>query len=321
MYKKIQDESSDLGLGRVVTDKSRQRMVNKDGSFNVHKKGLNFFTSLSLYHDLLAMSWGKFVLTASLGYFLMNFCFAVAYLLFGADALQGPKPSTFLGEFIRAFFFSVQTASTIGYGNITPGSLSANILVSLESFVSLLGLALCTGLVFSRFSRPTAKILFSDNAVVAPYKNISGFMFRIVNARKNQILELEAQVHFSYITEKEGRRSRKFHKLELERTKIPFFPLTWTIVHPIGKDSPLFRMTHEELIRAEAEFMILLTGIDDTFHQTVFSRSSYKAEEIVFNAKFVRIYDSVDNQGPITIDIDKLSQIEIINYSTTTAVP
>lgn len=310
MFKKTQKDLTDLGLGSVVTNESRQRLVNKDGSFNVVKKGIRFCGTYNLYHHLLSMSWGKFFLSASLGYFLMNLIFAFAYMLFGSDALQGSKPPTFLGELVRAFFFSIQTASTIGYGHITPESLGANILVTLESFIAILGLALATGLVFSRFSRPTAKILYSENALISPYKDITGFMFRIVNARTNQILEMEAQVHFSYIKEKEGKRERKFHSLELERTRIPFFPLSWTIVHPIGENSPLYRMTQEELIKSEAEFMVKLSGLDDTFHQAVFSWSSYKAEEVVFNAKFIRMYETIDVNGPVTIDIRRLSEFE-----------
>ena len=310
MAKKKQKEPSDLGLGKVITEESRQRMVNKDGSFNVAKKGLNFFTSLNLYHDLLSMTWGKFILTASFSYFLMNLFFAFAYIIFGTEALRGAEQASFWGELIQAFFFSVQTASTIGYGHITPEGVGPNILVTLESFISLLGLALFTGLVFSRFSRPTTRILFSNTAVVAPYMDMTGFMFRIVNARKNQLLELSAQVHFSYISLDKGKRKRMFHKLDLERVSIPFFPLSWTIVHPIDDRSPLYRKTHQDLIDSEAEFMILLTGTDDTFHQRVFRRSSYKADEVVFNARFVRIYETVDIQGPITIDIGRLSQIE-----------
>jgi inward rectifier potassium channel len=305
-----QKESSDLGFGRVVAEESERRFVNRDGTFNVTRKGLNFFTSLSVYHYLLSISWWKFILAASLGYFLMNICFAFAYLFFGAEALEGPKAATFLGELFRAFFFSVQTSSTIGYGHIIPESLGANLLVTLESFFGLLGFALVTGLVFARFSRPTAKILFSKNAVISPYKDMTAFMFRIANARKNQIIELQAQVHFSHIEEKADRRKRSFHQLELERTKVPFFPLSWTIVHPIDKKSPLYKMTHAELIHSDAEFLILLTGLDDTFNQTVYAKSSYKAEEIVFGARFGNIYENLHAKGPITVDIGKLSDIE-----------
>ena len=305
-----QIEQSDLGFGSVVAGESRQRLVNKDGTFNVTRKGLNFFTSLSVYHALVSISWWKFILIASLGYFLMNVCFAFTYVFFGPAALEGPQPETFIGEFFQAFFFSVQTSSTIGYGHITPGSTVANILVSLESFVGLLGLALVTGLVFARFSKPTAKILFSQNAIIAPYKNITAFEFRIANARDNQILGLKAQVHFSCLEETEGKRKRNFHKLNLERDKVPFFPLSWTVVHPIDKDSPLYRMTREDLIHSDAEFMILLTGLDDTFNQTVYARSSYKPEEIAFDARFGNIYENLHGKGPITVDISRLSVIE-----------
>jgi inward rectifier potassium channel len=305
-----QNEQADLGFGSVVAGESRRRLVNKDGTFNVTRKGLNFFTSLSLYHSLVSISWWKFILIASMGYFLMNVCFAFAYVFFGPAALEGPRAATFISQLFQAFFFSVQTSSTIGYGHITPGSTVANILVTLESFVGLLGLALVTGLVFARFSKPTAKILFSKNAIIAPYKNMTAFEFRIANARDNQILELRAQVHFSCLEEKEGKRKRSFYKLALERDRVPFFPLSWTIVHPIEKDSPLYRMTHEDLIHDDAEFMILLTGLDDTFNQTVYARSSYKPEEIVFGARFGNIYENLHGKGPITVDISQLSVIE-----------
>jgi inward rectifier potassium channel len=173
-----QNEQADLGFGSVVAGESRQRLVNKDGTFNVTRKGLNFLTSLSIYHSLISMSWWKFILIASLGYFLMNVCFAFAYVFFGPEALEGPHAATFIGELFQAFFFSVQTSSTIGYGHITPGSTMANILVTLESFIGLLGLALVTGLVFARFSKPTAKILFSRTAIIAPYRNIIGYSAR-----------------------------------------------------------------------------------------------------------------------------------------------
>ncbi|MCP5054148.1 MAG: K+ channel, inward rectifier [bacterium] len=303
-------EPSDLGFGSVVSDKSRERMINADGSFNVTRHGLSFFSSLSPYHHLLTTSWWRFIGLALLGYFLMNLIFAFAYMAVGAQALEGTQASSYLGELFRAFFFSVQTSSTIGYGHIIPDNLAANILVTIESFFGLLAMALATGLVFSRFSRPVAKIIFSKNAIVAPYREITGFMFRIANARKNQLLELGAQVFFSCIEEKEGQRKRTWHKLELERTKVPFFPLSWTIVHPIDKKSPLYNITHEELMEKGAEFMILLSGMDDTFNQTVFSRSSYKAQEVIYGVRFSSIFENLHDHGPVSIDISRLSDIE-----------
>lgn len=309
--KNKQEETQELGFGSAVSETNRGRLINKDGSFNVHREGLNFFTSLSMYHHLLTTTWPRFIGWASLGYFLMNLVFAFAYLLFGKTALGGFKSGDFLDELSQAFFFSVQTSSTIGYGHITPVSNGANILVTLESFTGLLGIALVTGLVFARFSRPTANILFSKNALISPYKDISGFMFRIANARKNQLIELSAQLHFSHIVVENGKQSRKIHRLELELKKIPFFPLTWTIVHAIDKKSPLYRVSPEQLVESNAEFLILLTGLDDTFNQTVFSRSSYKAEEVIFGAKFRRIYNQAQQNGPVVVDLGQLNDYDI----------
>jgi inward rectifier potassium channel len=163
-----------------------------------------------------------------------------------------------------------------------------------------------TGIVFARFSRPTAAVLFSEVAVVAPYQGVTGFMFRITNARSNQLMELEAKVLFSRL---DG-RGRRYDQLKLERTRVVFFPLSWTIVHPITEDSPLWGCSHFDLIDQDAEFLILLSGIDETFAQTVHARSSYKPDEIVFGRKFASIYNPVLDDGTITIDVSRLSETE-----------
>ena len=310
LHNSQRNDSSDLGFGRVVSEESNLRLINKDGSFNVKRKGLNFFTSLSIYHSLLTMEWWKFIGLASLGYMLLNIFFAFIYLIFEPGALLGTEAATFLAKFLRAFFFSVQTSSTIGYGHVFPESISANFIVALESFVGLLGFAIITGLLFARFSRPNAKILFSENAIIAPYRDITAFEFRIANARKNQIIELQAQLTFSRM-EKAGKHLiRRYYRLDLERDKVPFFPLTWTIVHPIDDDSPLKNITQNELIKSDAEFLILLTGTDDTFNQTVHSRFSYRADEIIFGAKFSNLFEYGKDGHHITVDVGRLSEIE-----------
>ena len=307
-----QTDSSDLGFGRVVSEESHLRLINKDGSFNVNRKGLNFFNSLSIYHSLLSMEWWKFIGLASLGYVLLNIVFAFVYMIFEPGALLGTDARTFFEEFLRAFFFSVQTSSTIGYGHIFPESYSANFIVAVESFVGLLGFAIITGLLFARFSRPNAKILFSENAIIAPYRDITAFEFRIANARKNQIIELQAQLTFSRMEKAGDHMIRKYHRLNLERDKVPFFPLTWTIVHPIDEDSPLKNITRNELVKSQSEFLILLTGTDDTFNQTVHSRYSYRGDEIVFSAKFSNIFEYGKDGHHITVDVGRLGDIEQI---------
>lgn len=304
------DENRDLGFGSVVASESKQRLLNRDGTFNVLRSGLGFWTSLSPYHTLLNASWGWFLAFTGVVHLLVNLTFASAYLLCGRGALDGPEDMVFGNAFLRAFFFSVETFSTIGYGNITPRGVPANFVVMVESFVGVLFVALATGLIFARFSRPTAKIIFSRNAVVAPYRGITAFMFRLTNARNNSIMELQATVLLARFENVNGRILRQFYPLSLEREKVSLFPLSWTVVHAITEESPLQGLRREELIESNAEVLVLLKGIDETFSQQVHARSSYKADEIVWNAKFGDIYDRTTDTGLLTVDIRKLNDIE-----------
>lgn len=300
------EEDKDLGFGSVVGGINEARLLNRDGTFNPKRKGRPFWTSLSPYHYMLTISWAKFFALVALAYFAANASFALAYMACGRDALTGVAPQDIGGLFLRAFFFSVETFATVGYGNISPVGVLPNVIVTMESLVGLLGFALATGVLFSRFSRPTAAIQFSDVGVVTPYRGITAFMFRIVNARSNQLLELEAKLLYSRI---EG-SSRKYDQLTLERTRVVFFPLAWTIVHPIDEKSPLWGLEHADLVARDAEFMILLSGTDETFSQTVHARISYKPGEIVYGRSFVNLYNPVDDGGVVSIDVRKLSDTE-----------
>ena len=298
----------DLGFGSFVASESRERLLNKDGTFNVVRRGRGFFASTSPYHALLTMSWRGYFGLVIAAYLVVNTFFAAAYTLCGPGALEiaGPRMATFA----EAYFFSVQTLATIGYGRIAPVGMAANLLVTLESLVGLLGLALATGLLFARFSRPIADIVFSRDAIVAPYRGIRAFEFRIANRRNNQVLELAAQVLFSRLEPGGSKRVRRFYDLSLERHKVVFFPLSWTVVHPIDKASPLYGLTPKDLHEADAEILILLTGIDEAFAQTVLARSSYKPDEIVWNAKFVDVFQRRRNGGSLAIDVGKIHSIE-----------
>jgi inward rectifier potassium channel len=311
----IEEANRDLGFGSVVTRESRQRLLNRDGSFNVARTGYSFWTSLGLYQWLLMISWSKFLALVSLSYIIGNMIFAVGYLLCGPGALVSAPELGLHGEFSRAFFFSVETFATIGYGNITPMGTAAHTLVTIESLIGLLGFALATGLLFARFSRPRAQIIFSKKAVIAPYHGLTAFEFRITNARDNQIIELEAKVLFARFEDEGGNSIRRFYPLTLEREKVSFFPLSWTVVHPIDESSPLNGLTDEDLRQTGAEFLILLTGIDETFSQTVHARSSYKAEEIVWRGRFSNIFNATSKKGALTIDVRRIHDIERVETS------
>jgi inward rectifier potassium channel len=245
-----------------------------------------------------------------LAYLATNLLFATAYTLCGPGALHASDDGV-PNNFLRAFFFSVETFATIGYGHVSPAGLAANFVLTAESLVGLFGFALATGLLFSRFSRPTAQIIFSKNALIAPYQGITAFMFRIANGRTNQLIELEAKVLFARFEYDNGRKVRRFYPLHLERDKVTFFPLSWTIVHPIDESSPLAGLAGEDFKQSGAEFLILLTGIDETFSQTVHTRSSYGAEEVICNARFVSDFKlPTTKDEPLTIDIKRLHMVE-----------
>jgi inward rectifier potassium channel len=301
-------EYSDLGLGTRVAQESHRRFLNKDGTFTVQRKGLGFFHSLSLYHWMLTMSWPQYLLLLVGFYFIINILFAIGYYLCGPESFQGIVPAASHGWAVDAFFFSVQTVATIGYGRINPISLTANILVTIESLVGMLGLALGTGILFARFSRPSAKILFSHYAVVAPYRGGTAFEFRIANERSNQLIEAKATLTLGRFETESGKRVRRFHQLSLERSSVVFFPLSWTIVHPIDESSPLFGASDQSLRDADAEFMVLITAIDETFSQTVHARSSYKPEEIHWRARFRDMFRLSD--GTLGVDLHKIHDVE-----------
>ena len=301
----------DLGFGSVVSRESRQRLLNRDGSFNVTRTGLGFLDSFAPYHQLLTTSWSGFLAAVIVAYLALNFVFAVAYIACGPDALLGSGAAMMGGRFAQGFFFSIQTFATIGYGQVAPNGTAANLVVTVEALVGLMYQALATGLLFARFTRPTAALLFSRSAVVGPYGDGQGLMLRIVNRRRSEIIELQAQVLFSAL-EDDGRggKVRRYRPLALERNKVTFFPLSWTIVHPIDGASPLAGRTREELELAEAEILVLLSGIDEAVEQTVHARSSYRAQEIVWDARFQSMYLHTDARSRVSVDISRVHEIE-----------
>ncbi len=301
-------DQRDLGFGAEVAKKSRARFLNRDGSFNVSRTGYRPFASESLFHFCLNLSWPKFFALIGTFYVLMNLIFACLYYLCGPNALQGFTDLSPLGRFLDSFFFSVQTLATVGYGRLNPVSLSANFLATAELLVGLLMFALATGLFFARFSRPTAKIIYSKNAVIAPYRGKLAFELRIANERKNQLMYVQARVVMSRFELNNGMLQRKFYDLPLERREVMFFPLHWSIVHPIDEESPLFNVTANELKTSDAEFIILLNATDDTFSQVVHSWSSYKDDEIVWGAKFANILEERED-GSIGIDLRRIHDL------------
>ena len=306
---KIDEAPRDLGFGSSIPKGEKRRLLNKDGSFNVHRLGVGLSESRSLYHLCLTTSWPRFLFALLAVYLVTNILFGTGYYLCGSEALIGLEATTELDRFLESFFFSVQTFATIGYGKLSPNGLAAHLIVTFEALFGLVGFALATGLFFARFSRPNARILFSETAIIAPYRGGSSLQFRIANKRQNQILHLTATVSLSRFEPCDGPPKRQFYSLELERNQVMFFPLNWTIVHPITPKSPLYGWTEEKLAESDAELLVILEGIDDTFSQQVFSSSSYKFDEIRWGAKFKGVLED-NSDGSVSIDLRKLSAVE-----------
>ena len=299
------EKFNDLGLGTKATS-STQRSLNKDGSFNVKRINVPFSERINFYHTLVTMPWTKFFVLIISGYFFVNLLFASIYIWVGIEHLTGIEATTDFGKYLEAFFFSSQTLTTVGYGRIAPVGTLASSVAAVESMLGLLSFALATGLLYGRFSRPETKITYSSNAVISPYRNINGFMFRVVNPRDNQLLEVEVNVTLSM--KRKDSTLRDFFQLELERTKVVFLPMMWTIVHPINTSSPLLNLTEKDLGEKDPEFIIMIKAFDETFSQTVYSRSSYKANEIKWGEKFVYVIQQ-QNEGVI-VDVGRIDETE-----------
>lgn len=296
----------DPGLTQQFTAPFR-RAINKDGSFNVHRRG-ETWRDVHPYLHLINMGWPAFLFTLFLGYAAANTIFAAAYFAMPPGQLQGADASTAVGRFLNDFFFSSHTLTTVGYGSIAPRGLAAQIVSSLEALLGVLGFAVATGLLFGRVSRPSARIGFSENMVVAPYQDGMSLQFRVVNRRRNSLMELEARVMLMTVDTVEGQPKRNYTLLRLEREQVLFFPLTWTIVHPIDAESPFWGKTADDLARLQAEALILIKAYDDTFSQTVRARHSYRHDEIAWGRKFAPAF-FVDPDGDLVVELRKVGEL------------
>jgi inward rectifier potassium channel len=282
-----------------------RRAINRDGSFNIRRRGVSWH-DLHPYLQMISMSWPRFIALAVGSYLVINTVFACIYWVVGPEQLLGADAPTAGKRFMNVFFFSAQTLTTVGYGGISPRGLGANIVAMTEAMCGVFGFALGTGLLFGRFSRPSARIAFSSNALIAPYQDTQSLQFRVVNRRPNLLVEVEARVLLMTVDFSDGARKRSYVVLPLERPGIFFFPLTWTVVHPITPESPLYGKTREDLEREQAELLILIKGYDDSFSQTVQSRYSYRYDEIVWGARFTPAFE-IDDKGGIDVHVNRVS--------------
>ncbi len=301
-------DADDLGIGKQAVRASRERLLNRDGTFNIERRGLPWRYSLHLYHSLVTVPWSWFYAVVVAAYLSVNLLFGAAYFFAGRDAIEGVRAQTAGERLAECFFFSVHTFSTIGYGALYPQSTAANVIVTVEAMAGMFGVALATGLLFARFSRPNANVMFSETALIAPYGGGAAFMFRLVNPRKSQLLDVEASIVMSKL-DPSSASGRRFHPLNLERSRIMFFPLHWVVVHPIDEASPLWGYDEAAFRADRPEFLVLLKGLDETFLETIQTRTSYDESQVVWGARFGDMYREPVG-GRVSVDISQLSRCE-----------
>jgi inward rectifier potassium channel len=300
----MQKPGFDPGLTQKYEGPLR-RVINHDGSFNVLRRGTNW-RDVNPYLYLVSAPWAKFFGWILIGYVLVNSVFATVYYNLGPDALtQRTAPGHEFARFLTCVFFSSQTLTTVGFGALAPASPAANIVAAFEALVGLLGFAVATGLLFGRVSRPSARIGFSNHALMAPYQDGMSLQFRMVNRRANTLIEPSATVMMMTVDRSSATAKRDFRLLKLERNSIMMFPLTWTIVHPIDSESPLYGKTPQDLEALQTEFMVLIKAWDESFGQTVHQRFSYRFSEIVWDARFTPAF-GVDQKGDLEVHVDRV---------------
>jgi len=298
-----EEQRKDLGFGTRITN-GNGRLVNPDGTFNSRRVNTSFWAHLAIFHRLTIISWPAFIIVTFGMYFVINCLFSVIYLIIGVEHLSGIVAESVYDKFWEAFFFSAQTLTTVGYGRVAPIGYLTSGIAAVEALVGLLGFALATGLVYGRFSRPQSLVLFSKMSVFGPYLDINAWMFRMVNESPNELVDVRVDASLSRLeTLPNGQRTRKYYLLELERNQVNFFPLSWTIVHPITEDSPLYGATEESMAESDSEFLLYIRATEETFLQPVHARYSYRYEEIVWGAKFRPMFDSTKIEGVIKVDV------------------
>ena len=309
-------EPGDLGFGHVVAQAVRGRFLNRDGSPNSRKYGLGAQRAARFYLAALDASWAAFFAWMLGILLLINGCFALGYLALGSDALRGSEQLGLTDPFLRAFAFSVETFTTTGSGVMHPFGATANWLAIFESFIGPIALVVAFGLLIARLTRPRMRIGFSDSAIIAPYEGGRGLMFRIVNLQPGELSDVQARVNLARFENFDGVRERNFHELALERSSVELFTLHWTVVHPITADSPLAGVTPESLADSQAEFLVYITALEQTFSTRVSTRSSYLWDEVRWDVRFASIFANAP-EGLIAIDVERLSRTERLPDGTT----
>jgi inward rectifier potassium channel len=293
------------------------RFVNKDGSFNVQKEGLPFWERFSMFHTMINLPTWKFISIIIIVFILINLFFTLIFWGIGVPEFTGIITESTWHVFRELYFFSTETFSTVGYGRVNPVGGWANFVAAADALTGSLFFALVTGLMYGRFSKPKAYIAFTKHALISPYKDITGLMFRFVSFKDNHTLtDLEVKVSLSILEDENGKNVYKFYSLPLERTRADSLPMNFTVVHPINNESPIQGLTSEDIKNADFEIYVLVRGYDDGYSSNVLQRTSYTYDEIVFNAKFVQMYRESEDGKTTIVELNKLNEYKLAGGQT-----
>lgn len=281
------------------------RFFKEDGNYNIRRKGsLNGIRDI--YKYLISINWLVFLSLVTVAFIFINLLFAGLYLLVGIEGITGINTS--LNGFWNAFFFSIETFTTIGYGALSPSSFGIHILVVIESYLSIISVAFITGLLYGRFSKPSSKILFSDMILFTEHNQKNAVMFKMVNARKSVLLNAKVKVILMLDQKSNSNGMKGNHSLQLELETITFFPLTWTVVHSIDENSPFWGLNFHDILKRNAEVIVLVEAFDETHSQSIFKIKSYAGKQWVKNKKFARSFGA-DESGTIVLDINSINEL------------
>jgi len=310
-FNKRAKAENETGLGTNASINGG-RFFNKDGTPNIEMRGIPLMERLNLYHTLLSLPKWKFLLIIIVSFITINLAFAGLYLFIGMEHLNGMVANTYAEKFGEAFFFSAQTFTTVGYGRINPVGFAASFVAALEALTGLLSFALITGLLYGRFARPKAYINYSKNALFVPFRDGVAFMMRMVPYTRNFLVNVEARLTMSMQVVEDGVTKNKFFQLALDISKANTLISNWTLVHIINEESPFYGLTKEDIDNSKAEILVFVQGFDESFSNTVISRTSYTYEEFVYGAKFLPMYHpNNDNSGTI-VHLNKLDDYEVL---------
>jgi inward rectifier potassium channel len=284
------------------------RFINRDGTYNLRKQGWPFWDRFSIFYTMISLPLWQFIGIIVTFFFAINLAYTfIYYFIMGADDFIGFVRTTPVGKFKELFFFSTETFTTVGYGRVNPVGDGANLVAAIEAMSGFLSFALATGLIYGRFARPRAHLAFSDHAVIAPYRDKKALMFRFACYKQNHALsDVTVQVNLAMLIQENGEPRYRYYELPLERSKIENMPMNWTVVHPIDDQSPLKGFTADDLSATDVELYVLVRGFNDVYGNTVLQRTSYTFKEILFDRKFVPMYQETST-GTI-MELQKLSK-------------